>query len=99
MQRGGAEKVAIVAELTKEAYITYRRARQPEEVGKTLRELQRAVMVAVSTEHEVFPEAFVAAPDSIPKTSSGKKQRHALKRAFVQGNFEPLGVAPPRRGN
>jgi amino acid adenylation domain-containing protein/FkbH-like protein len=46
---------------------------------------------AVADEHEV--EAYAIAllkPASIPKTSSGKIQRHACRRSFLEGTLNPV---------
>ena len=50
-----------------------------------------AIRQAVSEEHELQVYAIVLLkPGSLPKTSSGKIQRHACKARFVQDEFEPL---------
>ncbi len=51
----------------------------------------QAICNAVSEEHEVRPFAIVLiAPGSLPKTSSGKVQRHACKADFLQGNLKVM---------
>ncbi|HEU5130551.1 MAG TPA: AMP-binding protein, partial [Pyrinomonadaceae bacterium] len=50
-----------------------------------------AVRQAVSEEHELQVYAIVLLkPGSLPKTSSGKIQRHACKAKFLKEEFEPV---------
>ena len=52
-----------------------------------------AIRQAVSEEHELQVYAIVLLkPGSLPKTSSGKMQRHACKARFLEGEFEPLAT-------
>jgi len=53
--------------------------------------LSRAIRRAVAEEHDVRVHAVVLIqPGSIPKTSSGKLQRHACRTAFLNGSFARL---------
>ena len=46
----------------------------------------------VATEHDLHPHAIVLLKaGSIPKTSSGKIQRHACRQAFLDGTLEVVG--------
>jgi 8-amino-7-oxononanoate synthase/acyl carrier protein len=48
-----------------------------------------AIRKRLATEHEVAAEAIVLVrPNSIPKTSSGKIQRHATKRQFLENTLD-----------
>lgn len=51
-------------------------------------EVIQAIRSDVSAEHEVPPDAIILVrPGSIPKTSSGKIQRHACRNAFLDGEL------------
>ena len=48
-----------------------------------------AIRKRLATEHELAVEGLVLVrPNSVPKTSSGKIQRHACKRQFLDGTLE-----------
>lgn len=50
-----------------------------------------AIRRRLATGHELAVEAIVLVrPNSIPKTSSGKIQRHAAKRQFLDGSLEVI---------
>jgi 8-amino-7-oxononanoate synthase len=73
---GGRERLGVVAEIERG------RNRTPEE----LEEVFAAIKRSVSAEHEVPMEAIVLIKaGSIPKTSSGKIQRHACRNGFLRG--------------
>jgi acyl-CoA synthetase (AMP-forming)/AMP-acid ligase II len=70
----GEERLIVMAELQR------RHLSKVEEA-----EVERAVMRAVSEKHELEIHAVVLLPlGTIPKTTSGKLQRHACKNAFVE---------------
>jgi 8-amino-7-oxononanoate synthase len=74
----GRERVAVVAEVE-------RGKREPAEVATAF----EAIRKRLATEHELAVEAIVLVrPNSVPKTSSGKIQRHACKRQFLDGTLE-----------
>ncbi len=74
----GRERVAVVAEVE-------RGKRDPAEVAAAF----EAIRKRLATEHELAVEAIVLVrPNSVPKTSSGKIQRHACKRQFLDGTLE-----------
>lgn len=53
--------------------------------------ITRAIRRAVAEEHDVRAHAVVLIqPGSIPKTSSGKLQRHACRAAFLNGSLATL---------
>ena len=97
VEADGRERVVVVAELE-------RGRRESAEVAAAFEAIRRRL----ATEHELAVEAIVLVrPNSVPKTSSGKIQRHACKRQFLDGTLEvveqhvgwlrpvsPIGVAP-----
>jgi amino acid adenylation domain-containing protein len=75
----GAEQLVVVHELA---------AREDEESPA---EVCARVRQAVAEQHELALHAVVLlAPGSIPKTSSGKIQRHACRAAFLEGSLEEV---------
>ena len=74
----GRERVVVVAELE-------RGKRESDELGDGFESIRRQLAI----EHELALEGIVLVrPNSIPKTSSGKIQRHACKRMFLDGTLE-----------
>ena len=74
----GRERVVVTAELE-------RGRREPAEIATAF----EAIRSCLAIDHEVAVEAIVLVrPNSIPKTSSGKIQRHACKRQFLDGTLE-----------
>ncbi|MFM9057984.1 MAG: aminotransferase class I/II-fold pyridoxal phosphate-dependent enzyme [Planctomycetaceae bacterium] len=72
------ERVVVVAELE-------RGKREPAEVAAAF----EAIRSRLAKEHEVAAEGIVLVrPNSVPKTSSGKIQRHACKRQFLDGSLD-----------
>jgi 8-amino-7-oxononanoate synthase len=72
------ERVVIVAELE-------RGRRERTEILAAM----DAIRSRLAREHEVAVEAIVfVRPNSIPKTSSGKIQRHACRRQFIDGTLD-----------
>jgi 8-amino-7-oxononanoate synthase len=72
------ERVVVVAELE-------RGRRDPAEIAAAFEAIRKRLAV----EHELSAEAIVLVrPNSVPKTSSGKIQRHACKRQFLEGSLE-----------
>jgi acyl carrier protein len=79
---GGRERLVIVHELE--------RGRQRE--VDVLDEVYDCIRRQVSAEHELPVEAVVLIKaGSIPKTSSGKIQRHACRSGFLDGSLEVVG--------
>jgi acyl-CoA synthetase (AMP-forming)/AMP-acid ligase II/acyl carrier protein len=73
LEVGGEERLVVVQEI-------YRH--RQDEAGETVERIRAAIV----EEHEVAPYAIVLARQhSVPKTSSGKLQRSACRRAFVEG--------------
>jgi len=76
----GRERVVVVAELE-------RGRREPAEIAAAF----EAIRSRLATEHELAIEAIsLVRPNSIPKTSSGKIQRHACRRQFLDGSLEVI---------
>ncbi|WP_437535241.1 thioester reductase domain-containing protein [Sorangium sp. So ce726] len=82
----GQEQLIVVAEIDR------RRGGEGSEGGEAaLEAVSAGVRRAVAEEHDVQPRAVaLLAPGSIPKTSSGKIQRHACKEGFLAGSLEVL---------
>ncbi len=91
---GGTERLVIVQEIER---------RQQREVSDVFEAIRRDV----ATEHELPVEAIaLVKAGSIPKTSSGKIQRHACRQGFLEGTLETVaewrswapedGAEPPR---
>ena len=58
----------------------------------TLEEMFTAIRTAVAMEHEIAPDAIVLIKSgSIPKTSSGKIQRHRCREDFIAGTLKIVG--------
>ena len=78
----GTEKLVIVQEIER----THLRKLNPETVTKAIRQ-------AISQQHELQPHAVVLLKTgSIPKTSSGKIQRHACKAGYLEGSLNAVGA-------
>jgi amino acid adenylation domain-containing protein len=68
-----------------------RRVRGDREI---LAEVAEAVRRAVAEEHEVqVAEVVLLKPGSLPKTSSGKVQRHACRAGYLDGTLEVVGTS------
>ncbi|MBC7878685.1 MAG: amino acid adenylation domain-containing protein [Anaerolineales bacterium] len=77
---GGKERLVIVQEVT-------RQNRKPD-----INEVASAIRQAVAEKHDLQVFAIVLVkPMSIPKTSSGKIQRRACKKAFLENTLEVVG--------
>ncbi|QDT70085.1 Long-chain-fatty-acid--AMP ligase FadD26 [Planctomycetes bacterium MalM25] len=78
----GAEEMVLVQEAP--------RNRQAD-----LKEVCGAIRSQLGKLHEVSPrEVVLIKPNSIPKTSSGKIQRHAARAAYEAGELEVVAVCP-----
>lgn len=56
-------------------------------------EVREAICEVVSLQFQLRPEVSLLRAGSIPKTSSGKVQRHACKQRYAEGTLEVLAVA------
>lgn len=80
LERGGEEGAALVASL------------RPGWAGDA-DALLAALRERIVDEHQVRPLAvLLVGPEQIPKTSSGKLQRQACKRALLEGSLTPLAA-------
>ncbi len=76
---GGTERLIVVQEVER------RKQRELDDVFEAIRR-------DVATEHDLPVEAIaLIKAGSIPKTSSGKIQRHACRQCFLDGTLEILG--------
>jgi amino acid adenylation domain-containing protein len=75
----GVEELVVVAEVG------------PRDAGGDLDAVVRAVRGAVAEEHDVRPHRVVVIrAGTLPKTSSGKVQRHACRDAWLSGGLDVL---------
>ena len=82
----GTEKLVITYEVKR----TYVRKLDSQEVAK-------AVRIEVLQNHELNPHAIVFLKTaSVPKTSSGKIQRHACKAGYLAGTLKAIGESVSR---
>ena len=80
VEHEGRERVVVVAELE-------RGKRERAELAAAF----EAIRSRLAKEHEVAVEGIVLVrPNSVPKTSSGKIQRRACKRQFLDGTLEVI---------
>ncbi len=80
VERDGEERLVIVQEIERE-----QRNVNVEAVAGAIRQ-------AVAEQHELHTYAVVLIkPGSLPKTSSGKIQRHACRADYLAGRLAPLG--------
>ncbi|HEX5748905.1 MAG TPA: amino acid adenylation domain-containing protein [Archangium sp.] len=80
---GGEERLVIVQEFAD---------RSGGDLEIRTRDVIARIRQAVAEEHELGVHAVVLlVPGSIPKTSSGKIQRHACRTAFLRGSLEAVG--------
>ncbi|WP_280272610.1 fatty acyl-AMP ligase [Nocardia wallacei] len=80
-EHGGSEELVVVAEVKLGAG------------GGDLAELTAAVRSAVAAEFSITPrEIVLVAPGTLPKTSSGKLQRHACRAEYEAGTLDTLGT-------
>jgi 8-amino-7-oxononanoate synthase len=78
IEADGRERVVVVAEVE-------RGRRETDEITAAF----DIVRAAVAREHELSLDGLILVrPNSVPKTSSGKIQRHACRRQFQEGSLE-----------
>ncbi|GAB4152110.1 MAG: fatty acyl-AMP ligase [Candidatus Promineifilaceae bacterium] len=82
IDRDGAERLIVVAEVQPATQMAGSE-------GDMAVEIRRAIQRAIVQQHDVFPDDVVLLKDrTIPKTSSGKIQRHACRQAYLTGSLE-----------
>jgi acyl-CoA synthetase (AMP-forming)/AMP-acid ligase II len=81
------ERLLIVAEIDHRP-----RPRPPLGAGRpAFEDLIGAIRQAVAEQHELQTHAvLLVPPGALPKTTSGKQQRHACRQRFLDGTFEAL---------
>ncbi|MEW5928161.1 MAG: fatty acyl-AMP ligase, partial [Gemmatimonadota bacterium] len=84
----GEERLVVVHEVRRTAL----RELDADAVARRIRE-----EVAAGHAAGVYAVVLIA-PATLPKTSSGKVQRQACRRAFLSGSLEPLGGSRPEAG-
>jgi natural product biosynthesis luciferase-like monooxygenase protein len=76
----GEERLAVVQEVNPRKHPDY---------ATVLEKIRRAI----AEEHELLAHSILLVkPGTVPKTSSGKLQRHASRNIFLEGGFEPVGL-------
>ncbi|MEJ2405469.1 MAG: beta-ketoacyl synthase N-terminal-like domain-containing protein, partial [Candidatus Thiodiazotropha sp.] len=81
VEHGQQDQLVVVHEVKYE----YRRKLDVDEVTTAIRQ-------KISEQHELRPSAILLLkPGSIPKTSSGKIQRHACRSGFMEGTLKVIG--------
>ncbi|HEU4325737.1 MAG TPA: fatty acyl-AMP ligase [Roseiflexaceae bacterium] len=84
----GVERLAVVAELDRQA----RPRGQQDEADAELAELPRALRQAIVQQHELQAHTvLLIKTGTLPKTSSGKVQRHACRAGLLAGTLEIWG--------
>ncbi|MDI2127660.1 fatty acyl-AMP ligase [Yinghuangia seranimata] len=93
VERDGHERVVLVAEVLRPAEQRRSGFSGP---APALAEIAMRVRAAVSADHGIVVDDLVlAAPGTVPKTSSGKVQRRAAKALYEDGRVKP--AADPAR--
>jgi acyl-CoA synthetase (AMP-forming)/AMP-acid ligase II len=96
---GGEERLVIMAEV--ERHYLPKRDQPPNAVAlaqrnaveriKSVEGVAQAIRRAVAEAHELrIYSVLLLKPGSIPKTSSGKIQRHACRANFLTGNLDAI---------
>jgi acyl-CoA synthetase (AMP-forming)/AMP-acid ligase II len=86
IERGGQERLVVVAEIDRHAWTAL-----AADGSAGMQALRAAVRQAVAENHDLRLHDFVPLKSSsIPKTSSGKIQRHACKAGYLDGSLEQL---------
>src|SRR5439155_15634625 len=82
VEREDEERLVVVAELKRSGR------------NATIEEVAGAIRQAVADQHEAQVDVVVLLrPGSVPKTSSGKVQRHACRARFLDGTLEIVGIS------
>ncbi len=81
----GLERLIVIAEVKR----TYRRNDRSEQLKKAI----ASIRAAISQNHQIGVHSILLLKfGTIPKTSSGKIQRHACRNAFLQENFKEIAL-------
>ena len=85
LEKNGREQLVIVAEVERHKQGQFT-------------EVLQAIRRAVAGEHDLNVDAIVLIrAGSVPKTSSGKIQRHACKQGYIDGTLDVVGTWQRRR--
>lgn len=93
---GGEEKLVIVAEVNR-SYRERRKSNNPEADSEPLtdhtQEILRSIRRHIFQQHDLqVHKILLLKPGSIPKTSSGKIQRHACCASFLDGSLNDFTI-------
>ena len=93
---GGEEKLVIVAEVNR-SYRERRKSNNPEADSEPLtdhtQEILRSIRRHIFQQHDLqVHKILLLKPGSIPKTSSGKIQRHACCASFLDGSLNDFKI-------
>ncbi|GAB4194981.1 MAG: fatty acyl-AMP ligase [Roseiflexaceae bacterium] len=89
IQVDGVERLAVVAELDRQVRP---RGQQDQGTDNELAELPRVLRQAIVQQHEIQTHTvLLIKTGTLPKTSSGKVQRHACRAALLAGTLEVWG--------
>jgi acyl-CoA synthetase (AMP-forming)/AMP-acid ligase II len=93
----GEEKLIVLAEIDRRYWELNRTSKlNNDEVQKSLNEVKELIQIIrreVYKNHDLQPyKILLLKPSSLPKTSSGKIQRHACRADFLAGNLEVLAI-------
>jgi acyl-CoA synthetase (AMP-forming)/AMP-acid ligase II len=92
----GEEKLIILAEVERKYWSSNRTkvktdGKTPSEVIMTVKELTQAIRREIAKNHDLqVHTTLLLKPGSLPKTSSGKIQRHACRTDFLDHAVEGL---------
>lgn len=93
----GEERLIVLAEIDRRYWDLNRTSKlNSEEVQKNINEVKELIQLIrreVYKNHDLQPyKILLLKPSSLPKTSSGKIQRHACRADFISGNLEVLSI-------
>ncbi len=87
LQVGGGAAFSVTVSDNEELVVVQEVTRQARK--DDMNEVFRSIRAAISENHDLQVYAMVLIrPLTVPKTSSGKIQRHAARNAYLQGNLE-----------
>ncbi|AFZ34734.1 Long-chain-fatty-acid--(acyl-carrier-protein)lig ase [Stanieria cyanosphaera PCC 7437] len=93
----GEEKLIVLAEIDRRYWELNRTSKlNNDEVQKSLNEVKELIQIIrreVYKNHDLQPyKILLLKPNSLPKTSSGKIQRHACRASFLTDTLEVLSI-------
>jgi acyl-CoA synthetase (AMP-forming)/AMP-acid ligase II len=88
-ETAGGERLVLMAELDHSLFRQHRQGAAAGDNGAA--EVARAIRQAVAEHHELqVYRVLLLKPGGLPKTSSGKNQRHVCRAEFLSGNLETV---------